>query len=262
VNPDRFSRIFDVLDLLVGHAEGMRLTEIRDGLGAPLSSTHNLLQTMVAAQVLVVNDDLRYLVGPRATRLGIRISNSLEVRGAARRHLEKLARDSGNDVYLAVKVGERVVYVDRFVGTQPVSVNIRLGESLALHATAVGKLFSAHEPDLRKRVLSQPLPKLTDLTVTDVDELNREFVRIRADGFAVSNEEAYEGVVGFAVPVRDALGTLVAAIHVSAFRTGLPPDSEHGVIHHTTEVARVIELGLGGADPASAQLDHVADARK
>ncbi|MDX6287034.1 MAG: hypothetical protein QOG53_2519 [Frankiales bacterium] len=261
MNPDRFSRIFDVLDLLVGHADGMRLTEIREALGAPLSSTHNLLQTMVAAEVLLVDDDLHYVVGPRAMRLGIRISNSLEIRSAARRHLEKLARVIGNDVYLAVKVGERVVYVDRFVGTHPVSVNVRLGESRALHATAVGKLFSAHEPDLGKRVFSGALPKLTSSTVTDADALSREFMRIRADGFSVSNEEAYEGVVGFAVPVHDAAGSLVAAVHVSAFRATLAREKEQRVIHQATAVARVIEMDLGRHDPGGAPVNRLANAR-
>jgi IclR family acetate operon transcriptional repressor len=260
MNPTRFSRIFDVLDLLVGHAGGMRLTEISQELGTPLSSTHNLLQTMVAAEVLVVNDDLHYLVGPRAMRLGVRISDSLEVRSAARRHLEKLARAIGNDVYLAVKVGEDVVYVDRFASSQPVSVNIRLGESRALHASAVGKLFSAHEPTLRKRVLSRALPRLTDSTVTDVDELSREFMRIRADGFSVSNEEAYEGVVGFAVPVHDASGSLVAAVHVSAFRAGLAPEKDQRVIHQARAVARVIEMDLGRLDPGLAPVNRIANA--
>ncbi|MGW4393568.1 helix-turn-helix domain-containing protein, partial [Streptomyces sp. NPDC004685] len=53
MNTDRFSRIFDVLDALAGQPEGMSLTEISQAVGAPVSSMHNLLQTMLAAEILV-----------------------------------------------------------------------------------------------------------------------------------------------------------------------------------------------------------------
>jgi DNA-binding IclR family transcriptional regulator len=245
MNPDRFSRTFDVLDLLVLRPDGLRLTEISQTLGAPVSSTHNLLQTMVAAEVATVSDDLRYMIGPRIVRLGIRIINSIEVRSAARRHLEKLAQTVGNDVYLAVQSGNRVVYVDRFVGSQPVTVNIRLGESLALHSTAVGKLFSAYVPELQKRVLSRPLPKSTAYTITDAGKLTLELEKIRADGFAISREESFDGIVGMAVPVHNDSGQPIAAIHVSALSAGLTDVRVKHVIQEASAVAGLIELDLG-----------------
>jgi DNA-binding IclR family transcriptional regulator len=200
---------------------------------------------MVAAEVATVSDDLRYMIGPRIVRLGIRIINSIEVRSAARRHLEKLAQTVGNDVYLAVKSGNRVVYVDRFVGSQPVTVNIRLGESLALHSTAVGKLFAAYVPELQRRVLSRPLQRSTAHTITDPAELTRELDKIREEGFAVSQEESFDGICGMAVPVYDDAGQLLAAIHVSALAAGLTEARVKTVIEEATTVARLIELDLG-----------------
>ena len=44
---DQFSRVFDVLELLVGHPDGMTVTEVSKRLDLPTSSTHNLLQRMV-----------------------------------------------------------------------------------------------------------------------------------------------------------------------------------------------------------------------
>src|SRR4051812_28486144 len=62
---DRYARTFDVLELLVGHPAGMTVTEISKRLDLPISSSHNLLQRMVAADVVNVTDDLRYSLGPR-----------------------------------------------------------------------------------------------------------------------------------------------------------------------------------------------------
>ena len=48
-----------MLGLLVQHKNGLRLTEIKDTLQLPVSSVHNMLQTMVTAEMLSVSEDLQ-----------------------------------------------------------------------------------------------------------------------------------------------------------------------------------------------------------
>lgn len=250
---DRYARTFDVLELLVGRADGMTVTEISKGLGLPISSSHNLLQRMVSSEVVNVTADLRYSLGPRAVRLGIRIVDGLEVRAVARRHLQDLTRATGEDVYLAVRLGQRVSYIDRVAGTRPVTVDIRLGQSLFLHATSVGKLFAANESGLRKRLFSESRPVLTEHTLVEPAELERELERIRTQDHAVSREEAIIGVVGLAVPVRDAYGAMVAAIHISALRAQLTAELEESLLAAARRAAAAMEreLGRSAAAPAS-----------
>jgi DNA-binding IclR family transcriptional regulator len=247
---DRFSRIFDVLELLVGHPQGMTLTEIVKRLDLPTSSAHNLLRRMVAAEVVSMTEDLRYSVGARAVRLGIQVVDRLEVRAVARRVLQDLARETGEDVYLAVRLGERVTYVDRVPGTRLVSVNIRLGQSLYLHATSVGKLFAAHYPQLRRRLFAGPRPRLTPNTLTGQRELETELDAIVRDGIAFSREEAIAGIVGLAVPVRDVSGALAAAIHISALAAQLDAKHERLLVKSASAAATEIEAELGRSRPA------------
>lgn len=242
---DRYARTFDVLELLADHPEGMTITEISKRLRLPISSGHNLLQRMVASEVTTVSEDLRYSLGPRAVRLGIRIVDRLEVRAAARRHLRDLARSTGEDIYLAVPLGRRVTYVDRVVGSRPVTVDIRLGQTLHLHATSVGKLLAAHDPQLRRRMFDGERPALTAATLTGHEELERDLERIREHGYAVSREEAIDGVVGFAVPIRDSYGEVVAAIHISTLRTRVSETEEQGLIEAATTSAAAVERELG-----------------
>lgn len=242
---DRYSRTFDVLELLVGHPNGMTVTEIGTRLNLPISSSHNLIQRMVASEVVTVTEDLRYAVGLRAVRLGIRIVDGLEVRSLSRRYLLDLARATGDDVYLAVPFRQRVAYVDRFAGTGPVSVEIRLGQSLYLHATSVGKLFAAHDPMLRRRLFAKERPKLTAHTLTTKTDLERELTRIVEAGYSVSREEAIVGVVGFAVPVYAGNGELVAAIHISALTNRLTNADEQQVLSSAQAAAGRIERDLG-----------------
>jgi IclR family acetate operon transcriptional repressor len=120
-----------------------------------------------------------------------------------------------------------------------------LGQTLALHATAVGKLFAAHHPQLHRQLMSSPRQKITNNTIVDEEELEAEFTSIRENGFSVSREEAFAGVVGYALPVLDAHGTVVAAIHISVLRASLDQLHEDGFLAAASKAVRAIESDLG-----------------
>ncbi len=248
MSPDRYLRSFDVLNLLVQHKEGLRLTEIKDALGLPVSSVHNMLQTMVAAEVATVSDDLRYAVGPRAVALALRTLQSLDTRTVARPFLQDLGKSIGDDVYLALRVGKRVFYADRCLGTQRISLDIRLGEPLLLHSTATGKLFAAIDLALGAQALAGQLKKVTPKTIDEPQQLEREFARIRQHGFAKSNGESVDGIVGYAVPIRDVAGQIVAAIHASVLSQRATPAHERKLLSAALECARQVQRQMGVQD--------------
>lgn len=245
ISGDRVSRMFDVLELLVGHRDGMTVTEISKRLDLPISSTHNMLQRLVSADLVVASGGPRYSVGGRLVRLGIKVVDALEIRSVARKPLQELARAIDDDVYLAVRLGRRLVYVDRMPGTRSISVDIRLGQDLSLHATAVGKLFAAYDLESRKRMLAGPLPQLTPHTITDPHELELECKQILRDGFARSVEEGVLGIAGVAVPVLDADQRIAGAIHVSSLAGLLTPKRCEQVVAAAQATAAVVERGLG-----------------
>jgi DNA-binding IclR family transcriptional regulator len=81
-----------------------------------------------------------------------------------------------------------------------------------MHCTATGKLFAALDGRLEAHVLAGKLPKMTPLTITDPQLLHKEYDSIRMAGFSRSDQEAMEGVVGYALPIRDGNGSAVAAL--------------------------------------------------
>lgn len=245
MSPERYLRTFDILKLLAERKVPLRLTEIKQALDLPVSSLHNILTTMVNAEVVAVDDDLRYSVGPRTVSLALRTVQSLDVRTVARRPLQDLARELGDDVYLALRVGRRVVYADRVLGNQRISLDIRLGEPLMLHCTATGKLFAALDDQLAAQALAGKLPRLTSSTITDPQLLRKEYARIRAAGYSRSDQEAMEGVVGYAVPIRDGDGSPAAAVHVSVLATRATKAHERVMLPAARACAAQIEKLLG-----------------
>jgi DNA-binding IclR family transcriptional regulator len=251
MSPERYLRTFDILKLLVERNTPLRLTEIKQALDLPLSSLHNMLQTMVSAEVVTVDEDLRYAVGPRTVSLALRTVQSLDLRTVARRPLQDLARELGDDVYLALRVGQRVIYVDRVLGNQRISLDIRLGEPLMMHCTATGKLFAALDGRLEAHVLAGKLPKMTPLTITDPQLLHKEYNSIRVAGFSRSDQEAIEGVVGYALPIRDSTGSSVAAVHVSVLSTRATKTHERNILTQARACVEQINKQLGHDHPGA-----------
>ncbi len=142
----------------------------------------------------------------------------------------------------------------------PAPLDIRLGEPLHLHGTATGKLFAAFDPKLQAKALSAPLRKLTPNTITDARELEAEYERIRNRGYSTSDEEAVEGVVGYAVPILQASGSLAAAIHVSVIGQRATKAHERKLIRAARDCAGQVERGLGHVVKPAAGT-RAADAR-
>ena len=245
MNAERYLRTFDILNLLVKHPQGLRLTEIKEALQLPVSSVHNALQTMVTTEVAIVNPALRYLVGPRTVALALRAAQSLDLRGIARKPLQDLAKAIGDDVYLGMRLGSHVIYVDRIVGTQRVSLDIRLGKPLYLHSTATGKLFAALDKTLAAQIMTADRPRLTPRTLVEPRDLRFEFERIREQGYAISREESSPGITGYALPVRNAAGEIAAAVHVSVLSTRVTKAHTRQLLSDTRGCAEQIERQLG-----------------
>lgn len=222
---DKVKRLVEVLDfLLQAPSHSATLSEIVTAVGKPLSSTHDLLRSMVASGLLEVDATKRYQAGPVLMRLATGAIDLVDVVATSRNHLERLVKTIGHDAYLAMRAGDTVSYVSRCAGTYRAGLDIKLGEPVPLHSSAVGKLFAALRPDLEHRVMSRPLARLTPHTIVDPARLAEEYVTIRERGTALSMEETITGIIGFAAPVHDAAERLIAAVHISAFKDNLAVD--------------------------------------
>lgn len=218
----KVDRLVAVLEYLISsNGTGRQLSEIAARLSGPLSSTHDLLKSMVLAGLLQVDSRKAYRVGPTFTRLAMSTVNGIGIRTVADPYLHELARSVEYDTYLAVRSGPAVTYVERVATSRRAGLDIKLGEPVPLHSSAVGKLFTAFDPDLREAVLSGALERFTASTIISTTALERELHMIHERQFSISHEETISGVIGFAAPVWCRPGPMLAAVHVSAFKDSL-----------------------------------------
>ena len=191
-----------------------------------------------------------YRLGPELLLLAGRAGGAHDLRTAARAELEALAHVTRETATLEVLVGRETLILDEATGGHMVGARPSLGTSWPAHATSTGKVLLAHlEGERRDTVLRGSWPALTPRTVTDAGALDRALAGVRAQGFAVAQEELETGFVAVAAPVRDASGAVVAALSVGGPKVRLTAAALASCARRVTAAAQKVSTKLGHAGP-------------
>lgn len=165
----------------------------------------------------------QYRLGAKLFELGSLVPHRLDLRESALPFLQDLFEATRETVHLGVREGMDVVYLERIHGHEALRLPSRIGGSLPLSCTGVGKALLAFSgPELTGEVLSRPLPSLTPYSITDPARLRMALEKIQASGLAYEEQEAALGVSCIAAPVF-AGGATVAALSVAVPRSRFSP---------------------------------------
>ena len=204
----------------------------------------------------VTRDRGRYRLSFRLLDLGHRVLKATDLFQAARPALRELEVASRETVHLAVPEGGRMVYLDKLEGAGPFCANSRIGASVPMHCTALGKAVLAFlpTPTVENIVATYGQPRRTPRTIVTWVALERELERIRRRGYALDDLEMEDGVRCVGAPVFDYRGTPVAALSVSAPASRMPLTRAHKVGAIVRERASVVSRAIGwtGGLPAGA----------
>ena len=200
-----------LLESLVGSGEGLTMTELARGVRASKPSALRLLATLQGAGFVERNSaTARYHLTYRIGSLAARHYQTLGVNQPVESILRQLSRETGELAELGmVSGGETMVVVATSEGTHRLKVEAaKLGEQLPPHATALGKAWLAQlrEGEALRICKAHGLQAYTSHTLTTLKALRQEIREIRAQGYAVSREERYEGTFGVAAPVMSQPG--------------------------------------------------------
>ena len=218
-------RSLRLLALLAQQGRALTLAELQQQLGLAKATTHRLCTQLLASGHLARDVDERCLVlGPALRRLALDTLNHGSVRGLRHELLAALVQQVGETCNFTTLDGASVLYLDRVEAPWPWRLSMDVGTHVPLHCTASGKLFvalmSAAERDALLAHL--PLPKLTPSTLCTLRALRAECDSIAKLGHAQDREEFIPGLTALAVPVRDAQGSVRAAIAVHAPAVRMP----------------------------------------
>jgi DNA-binding IclR family transcriptional regulator len=230
-----------------GRSHGVR--DVARDLGLPKSTVSRLIIDLADARLLVQDGTGRYRLGAGAARLGQAYLQGLDVRTVAASFMTDLQERSAETVGLHVREGlERVV-----IATQESKATIRsgfsIGERLPMHAGAGAKVLLAFETDeVREQLLGTlKLTPLTDRTILDVSQLERELDSVRAQGYAMSANEVSLQSASLAAPIFDGDSRLAAALVLTGPVFRMTPEVLEALTPLMVDAAREISARLGFA---------------
>ena len=213
---ERMSRLLDALANLPGPAS---LKHLAQSAALHPSTAHRILSAMVNDRMVERVEQGSYRLGMRLIELGNLAKSRVGVREHALPFMRELHAATGEAVNLSVRRDDAIVYIERSSSGRAMMrvVNV-IGGRAPLHITAVGKLFLLEDgpAGLREYAKRTKLPGHTRNSLTSIGALEKEFEKVRRQGYALDQEEAELGVRCIGAGIRDDDGALVAGLSVSA----------------------------------------------
>jgi IclR family pca regulon transcriptional regulator len=129
--------------------------------------------------------------------------------------LERVSKQLNESASLAVLDDADIIYVARAAARRILSVELEVGSRLPAACTSMGRVLLANlSGDLRSRYLNKmKLHAYTPHTIVNKARLRAELDRIRAQGYAIVDQELEIGLRSIAVPVRRKDDVVVAALN-------------------------------------------------
>jgi len=202
------------------------VTEIAERLELHKSTVHRFLVNLEAAGLVERNRHTsRYRLGIRIFELGGLVLQQMNLWDEALPLLEGLVRDSGETGHLAVLDGGEAVYIEKVEARRALRIPSAIGRGYPAHATSLGKVLLAQiDPAASDALISERgLDRCTPNTITDPALLREELARVRAQGYAVDDEEYEEGLRCIGAPIVGHTGQVVAAMGIGGPVTRVTP---------------------------------------
>lgn len=162
--------------------------------------------------------DGAYRLTPKALSLGYAYLSASPIARVAQPVLEEVSTKLHESCSMTVLDGDEIVYVARAATQRIISVGLSVGSRLPAYCTSMGRVLLAFssDTDLDTYLHRVPLVRQTPHTIVEPALLRRILQNVRADGYALVDQELELGLRSIAVPVRQSDGRAGAAINVGA----------------------------------------------
>lgn len=205
---DRVMAIFEAFGTM---GRPMSLTELAERIGAPKSSVHAIVATLIQRGYLFSFSRPRALYPTR--RLYDAAAELLKHDPLLARTtplLQRLRDTSTETVILGKRQGDAVIYLQVFEGLNAIRYSARPGEFKPLHSSAMGKALLGSLPAAELRATLQTLerPAVTAATIVDAEALAADIAASRRRGYSLTRGENVTDVWALATTITLGAETL------------------------------------------------------
>ena len=210
---ERTVKIIEVLS----RADGINLENLSRETGLPKATLLRFLTSLTNLGYVSRDDADHYSLTLKLFCIGSRTLSHIDLISKARPFAKQLCEGLGETVHMGILEGDRAVYVLKEESSYTLRMYSRIGKTIPLYCTAIGKIFLSEmdEKELEAYLMSHSLKPYTSRTVSNPDALRTQLELIRKRGWSIDDQEHEDNIMCIASPIRDYSGQVVAAMSVS-----------------------------------------------
>jgi DNA-binding IclR family transcriptional regulator len=246
-----------ILELERASGSGLDVNEIGQKTNISRSTAYRVLSHLEREGYVARTDRGVYRIGAKLVRLASQASSQSALQEVARPVLQSLSQATGETVNLAVLDGDQVLYIEVIESTHNFRLVSKIGMHRPIYSTALGKALAAFlcPREWEYLIGLMSFRPLTPQTITSRIELEREFERVRCQGYALDNEETVLGARCVGAPILDSRGEPLASVSIAGPITRVSEDKISSFAAALKQAATQISnyLGASEAEPSSSR---------
>lgn len=213
---EALARGLDVIRAFGPDRSTMTLSEVAAATGLARPTARRMLLTLEELGYARAAQG-GFALTPRVLELGMAYIGSTSIWDIARPHMEQLVKRTNESSSIAQLDGSDIVYIARVAVPKIITIAVTIGTRFPALQTSLGKVLLAElAPDDLAQVLAQPSRSgIAPLWRPGAEERDRTLCKVRTRGWAFSDEHLAYGIRSIAVPLRDGINRVIAALNVS-----------------------------------------------
>ncbi len=194
----------------------MTIAQLSQKTGIPRAAVRRCLYTLARLGYVASADGRSFALRPKLLGLGHAYLSSTPLVVTAQPFLDRVSDAVNESCSLAILDGDDILYVARSLTSRIISVNLNVGSRLPAHCTSIGHVLLANLPEraLDDYLSRADLHPYTERTIVDPEKLRQHLAGVREADYAIADQLLEPTVRSIAVPVRNAVGTIVAGMNV------------------------------------------------
>lgn len=242
-------KAMQIIEVMAAARGSMRLQDIAAETSLPSSTALRMINTLVKCGYAYQDQTtLKYGLTLQFARIGSLVGSQLTLRESAHPVMEELSAKCKESCCLAIEQGSQVVYIDLVEGPDSMlRIMQRIGKRAPMHCTGIGKLLLLNysQEELEDLIHTVGLKSFTANTITTKEELLKELEQVKAQGWAIDDEECEVGARCIAAGIYDYTGKIIGGISVSGPTTRIDFKKCAFISEAVTQAARKISQLMG-----------------
>ena len=239
-------RALDILECFSFQNRDLTLSEIAQKSGLNMTTAKRLISNLTERGYLEQNKEKQYHLGLKIFELGGIVYSSFDLRKIAVEPMNYLQKKTGGTVLMGKRMKDQLVYIDKRGGLGEIQISSDIGWTRPLHYGMLGMVLMAYidQKEVREILRRDPLKGYTSLSITDEDAFSLRLEEIRNQGHVVEIDEAIDGVVGIAAPIKDSFRKVIAALGI-VLTTNQTRNGVKGYVDLVKEASDKISTEMG-----------------